>query len=83
MRATSLEQELEWKRQRQYIKDHPTPESIAAENRRIEEAQTSVYELLHKNPMDYTGEHLMEAFSFKPILKYNDQYMKLYSNIGI
>jgi hypothetical protein len=80
MRATSLEQELEWNRQRQYIKDHPTPESIAAENRLIEEAQTSVYELLHKNPMDYTGEHPMKEFSFKPLLKSNEDYIKLYNS---
>jgi hypothetical protein len=35
----------------------------------LNETETSVYELLYKDPIDYTGEHLMEAFSFQPILK--------------
>ena len=38
----------------------------------------SLHEHLYKDPIDYTGEHLVEAFSFKPIFKNNNEYFKLY-----
>ncbi|OEU05781.1 hypothetical protein FRACYDRAFT_258284 [Fragilariopsis cylindrus CCMP1102] len=55
-----------------------SPENV---DKMLNETETSVYELLYKDPIDYTGEHLMEAFSFQPLIKSNnDEYMKLYSN---
>ena len=83
MRAKSLEKELEPEpSMRQYIKDNPTPESIAEEkkdNNKVSAA--SVHELLYQDPIDYIfgGEHLVDAFkSYKPLLRSNNEYIKLY-----
>ena len=38
----------------------------------------SLHEHLYKDPIDYTGEHLIDAFSFKPLLKSNEEYIQLY-----
>ena len=56
MRAKSLEKELEPEpSMRQYIKDNPTPESIAEEKKNNSKVSAaSVHELLYKDPIDYT-----------------------------
>ena len=44
----------------------------------LDEVETSVHELLYKDPIDYIGEHLWEAYRYKTILKSDDEYIKLY-----
>ena len=44
----------------------------------LDEAETSLYELLYEDPIEYTGEHLFDAFRFKSILKSNSEYIQLY-----
>ena len=58
-----------------------SPENV---DKCLNETETSLYELLYQDPMDYTGEHLVEAFRFTPLLKSSNEYIKLYnSNNGI
>ncbi|OEU10892.1 hypothetical protein FRACYDRAFT_246768 [Fragilariopsis cylindrus CCMP1102] len=44
----------------------------------LDEVETSVHALLYKDPIDYIGEHLWEAYIYKTILKSDDEYIKLY-----
>ncbi|OEU14360.1 hypothetical protein FRACYDRAFT_240900 [Fragilariopsis cylindrus CCMP1102] len=55
-----------------------SPENV---DKMLNETETSVYELLYKDPIDYTGEHLVNAYRYKPIIKrYDDEYSKLHLN---
>ncbi|OEU08241.1 hypothetical protein FRACYDRAFT_250028 [Fragilariopsis cylindrus CCMP1102] len=50
----------------------------------LQEAETSVFDQLYPDSIDYTGEHLMEAFSFQPIIKrYDNEYLKLYIGVDV
>jgi hypothetical protein len=77
--AKSIEKKLE---RNQYEKDRKSTGSKASRKQPPPPPppppKLSLHEHLYKDPIDYTGEHLIDAFSFKPLLKSNDEYSQLY-----
>ena len=73
--AKSIEKELE---RNQYEKDRKSTGSKASRKQPPPPPKMSLHEHLYKDPIDYTGEHLIDAFSFKPLLKSNEEYIQLY-----
>ena len=79
--AKSIEKELE---RNQYEKDRKSTGSSKASRKQPPPPpppKMSLHEHLYKDPIDYTGEHLIEAFRYEPILKSNDDYMELYLSL--